>query len=157
MQGSMLEFVLAHDTMSTEVIADGHHLAPELLEFAWKMKGPGKLCLVSDTSRALDCPPGRYAFGHPDEGVWIESNGQVGLNPSGGLASSVVALDHCVRHVVKATSIPLWDVIRMASLTPAERTGIASSRGSLEVGKVADLLVLSKKLVVQQVYFRGVF
>lgn len=153
MQGSMLEFVLAHETMSTEVIADGYHLAPELLQFAWQMKKPTMLCLVSDTSRALDMPAGKYAFGHPEENVWIESNGKVGLSPSGGLASSIVALDHCVRHMASATKIPLVDIIRMASLTPAERTGIDQHCGSLQVGKRADVLVLDKKLRVQKVFY----
>lgn len=153
MQGSMLEFVLAHETMSTEVIADGYHLSPELLQFAWQMKKSSMLCLVSDTSRALDMPPGKYAFGHPDEKVWIESNGKVGLSPSGGLASSVVALDHCVRHMAKVTKIPLYEIVRMASLTPAERTGIAKDRGSLQVGKRADVLVLDKRLQVKKVFY----
>ena len=153
MQGSMLEFVLAHPTMSTEVIADGYHLAPELLEFAWQMKKSSMLCLVSDTSRALDMPPGKYAFGHPEENVWIESTGKVGLSPAGGLASSVVALDHCVRHMAKVTKIPLWEIVRMATLTPAERTGIAADRGSLEAGKRADLLLLDKRLQVQKVFY----
>ncbi|MCE2798708.1 MAG: amidohydrolase family protein [Planctomycetaceae bacterium] len=153
MQGSMLEFVLAHETMSTEVIADGYHLSPELLQFAWQMKKPSMLCLVSDTSRALDMPAGKYAFGHPQEDVWIESNGKVGLSPTGGLASSIVALDHCVRHMASVTKIPLFDIVRMASLTPAQRTGIDGQCGSLEVGKRADVLVLDKKLRVQKVYY----
>ena len=155
MQGSMLEFVLAHNTMSTEVIADGYHLSPELLQFAWQMKKASTLCLVSDTSRALDMPPGKYAFGHPEENVWIESTGKVGLSPAGGLASSVVALDHCVRHMAKVTRIPLFDIVRMASLTPAQLTGIAKHRGSLEAGKRADVLVLDRKLQVQKVFYNG--
>jgi N-acetylglucosamine-6-phosphate deacetylase len=153
MQGSMLEFVLAHETMSTEVIADGYHLSPELLQFAWQMKKPSMLCLVSDTSRALDMPAGEYAFGHPDENVWIHSDSKVGLSPTGGLASSVVALDHCVKHMFKVTKIPLWEIVRMASLTPAQRTGIDRECGSLEVGKRADVLVLDKNLKVQKVYY----
>lgn len=153
MQGSMLEFVLAHETMSTEVIADGYHLSPELLQFAWQMKKPSMLCLVSDTSRALDMPAGEYAFGHPDENVWIHSDSKVGLSPTGGLASSVVALDHCVKHMFKVTKIPLWEIVRMASLTPAQRTGIDRQCGSLEVGKRADVLVLDKNLRVQKVYY----
>ena len=59
----MEEFVLAHDEMSTEVLADGEHLAPELLDFAFRMKGAERLCLVTDSSRAVDMPPGRYRFG----------------------------------------------------------------------------------------------
>jgi N-acetylglucosamine-6-phosphate deacetylase len=151
MQGSMLEFVLGHPTMSTEVIADGQHLAPELLEFAWRMKGPRMLCLVSDTSRAMDMPVGKYTFGNDAENVWIYNDGKVGRSEEGGLASSVVGLDHCVRHTASATEIPLVDVIRMATLTPAERTGIDHQTGSIEVGKRADLLILSKQLRVQRV------
>ena len=63
-RGSMAEFVLYHPEMSTEVIADGHHHAPEMLQFAFRMKGPTRLCLVSDCSRALDMPPGLYRLGH---------------------------------------------------------------------------------------------
>jgi N-acetylglucosamine-6-phosphate deacetylase len=155
MQGSMAEFVLAHSTMSTEVIADGFHLAPELLQFAWQIKGSKMLALVSDTSRALDMPPGQYTFGDPKEEVWIESTGKVGLNPTGGLASSVVALDHCVRHMAKVTKISLHEIVRMATLTPAERTGIAESRGSLEKGKRSDVLVLNNKLNVERVFYCG--
>jgi N-acetylglucosamine-6-phosphate deacetylase len=155
MQGSMAEFVLANSTMSTEVIADGFHLAPELLQFAWQIKGSKMLALVSDTSRALDLPPGQYTFGDPKEEVWIESTGKVGLNPTGGLASSVVALDHCVRHMAKVTKIPLHEIVRMATLTPAERTGIAESRGSLEKGKRSDVLVLNNKLNVERVFYCG--
>ncbi|MFM7930599.1 MAG: amidohydrolase family protein, partial [Pirellula sp.] len=51
------------------------------------------------------------------------------------------------------TKIPLVDIIRMASLTPAERTGIDQHCGSLEVGKRADVLVLDKKLRVQKVFY----
>ncbi len=155
MQGSMAEFVLAHSTMSTEVIADGFHLAPELLQFAWQIKGSKLLALVSDTSRALDMPPGQYTFGDPKEEVWIESTGKVGLNPTGGLASSVVALDHCVRHMAKVTKIPLYEIVRMATLTPAERSGIADTRGSLEKGKRSDVLVLNNKLNVERVFYCG--
>ena len=155
MQGSMAEFVLANSTMSTEVIADGFHLAPELLQFAWQIKGSKMLALVSDTSRALDMPPGQYTFGDPKEEVWIESTGKVGLNPTGGLASSVVALDHCVRHMAKATKIPLHEIVRMATLTPAERTGIADTRGSLEKGKRSDVLVLNNKMNVERVFYCG--
>jgi N-acetylglucosamine-6-phosphate deacetylase len=57
--------------------------------------------------------------------------------------------------MAKATSIPLPDIVRMATLTPAERTGIAHSRGSLEKGKRADILILSSKLMVERVFYCG--
>jgi N-acetylglucosamine-6-phosphate deacetylase len=155
MQASMEQFVLAHPEMSTEVIADGQHLSPELLDFAFQMKGALRLCLVTDANRALDMPPGRYRFGPEEDGPWIESNGKVGLVPGHGLASSIVGMDTMVRTMAAQTSASLPQVIRMASLTPAERTGLDKETGSLEPGKWADLLILNNTLEVERVFLQG--
>ena len=152
MQASMEEFVLARDDMSTEVLADGEHLSAELLDYAFRMKGVERLCLVTDASRAVDMPPGEYRFGPAADGEWFTSNGRVGYQPGAGLASSVVGLDTMVRNMVATTSASEVDAMRMASLTPAERVGMAADVGSLEVGKRADLLVLSPALEVQRVF-----
>ncbi|MBM3784930.1 MAG: amidohydrolase family protein [Acidobacteria bacterium] len=156
MRGSMEQFVLAQKAMSTEVIADGQHLAPELLRFAYDQLGPSRLLLVTDANRAVDMAPGRYRFGPVETGSWFESNGKVGFVPGSGLASSVIGLDAAVRQMRHATNAPLEDVVRMATLTPAERTGIARSRGSIAVGKRADLLILDKAVRVRQVFLDGV-
>jgi N-acetylglucosamine-6-phosphate deacetylase len=155
MQGSMEQFVLAHEEMSTEVIADGCHLAPELLNFAFRMKGARRLCLVTDANRAVDMPPGRYVFGPASTGTSFESDGKVGFVPGQGLASSVKGMDHMVRTMAAAGAASLPDAVRMASLTPAERVGIASTTGSLEPGRRADILVLSESLHVQRVFIGG--
>lgn len=152
MQGSMLEFVLANSEMSTEVIADGCHLAPELLRFALQMKGPKRLCLVTDCNRALDQPPGAYRFGSQTNGSLFNSDGNVGRSPNGSLASSIRGMDFMVRQMARDTKAPVYDVIRMATLTPCERVGIHHEVGSLEVGKRADVLLLSQRLSVRQVY-----
>ncbi len=157
MQGSMAEFVLMNAEMSTEVIADGCHLAPELLEFAYRMKGATRLCLVTDCNRALDMPPGEYLFGNAEEGTMFRSDGKVGWAPNGSLASSIVGMDHMVRHMKQNTSASLPDVIRMASLTPAERTGISHEIGSLEVGKRADIVLLDSAFKVMQTIAAGNF
>jgi N-acetylglucosamine-6-phosphate deacetylase len=157
MRGSMEQFVLSRDEMSTEVIADGEHLSRELLDFAYRMKGPRRLCLVTDANRAMGMPPGRYRFGPREDGTWIESNGKVGFVPGGGLASSVVALDTMVRNMKKMTSAALVDIIRMASLTPAERAGVARDVGSLTAGKLADIVILDRALKVRRVFVAGAY
>ncbi|MEI6465424.1 MAG: amidohydrolase family protein [Verrucomicrobiota bacterium] len=156
MQGSMEQYVLLNEGMSTEVIADGQHLAPELLQFAYRMLGPRRLLLVTDASRAVDMKPGRYRFGPEESGTDFDHDGKVGRAPQGGLASSSVGMAHMVRTMQTAAGAPLHDVVRMASLTPAERTGIARETGSLEVGKRADVLVLSPRLRVREVFVGGV-
>ena len=155
MQGSMLEYVLGNPEMSTEVIADGMHLSAELLRFAWQLKTSSRLCLVTDCNRALDMPPGKYRFGPQSDGSWFTSDGKVGWASPDSLASSVSGMDHMVRIMHRSADIPLPEVIRMASLTPAERVGMVEQIGSLQRGKQADILVLSKRLKVKQVFLRG--
>lgn len=156
MQAGMEQFVLIEPEMSTEVIADGCHLSDDLLRFAFHFKGPERLCLVTDSSRALDQPPGEYRFGSQVDGPHFFSDGQVGWTlDRKGLASSVAGMDHMVRTMYRATKAPLPSIIRMASLTPAERVGISRDYGSIDVGKVADLVVWSKKMQVKQVYLAG--
>jgi N-acetylglucosamine-6-phosphate deacetylase len=155
MQASMEQFVLARREMSTEVIADGCHLSPELLEFAFRMLGPKRLCLVTDCNRALDLQPGRYRFGPQADGSWFESDGRVGFQRGAGLASGVVGMDTMVRHMATLTSAGVAKAVRMASLTPAERAGIDDETGSLERGKRADVLVLDRELGVRRVFIGG--
>jgi N-acetylglucosamine-6-phosphate deacetylase len=155
MQGSMAEFVLAHGAMSTEVLADAEHLAPELLTFAYRMKGASRLCLVTDSSRAVDMPPGDYVFGPLDDGESFTSNGKVGYQAGAGLASTVVGMDTMVRNMKRLTPASLPDVVRMAALTPAERVGVARDIGSLQIGKRADMVVLSRGLEVARVFIGG--
>ena len=155
MQGSMEQFVLMEPEMSTEVIADGEHLSPELLEFAYRMIGPERLCLVTDANRAMGMPPGKYRFGPKDEGAWFESDGKVGFVSRKSLASSVVGMDTMVRNMYENTSAEIHEAIRMATLTPAEQVGMDDEIGSLEVGKRADLILLDPTLKVTDTFVEG--
>jgi N-acetylglucosamine-6-phosphate deacetylase len=156
MQAGMEQFVLMQPEMSTEVIADGCHLSPELLTFAFRMKGVRRLCLVTDSSRAVGMPPGEYVLGPADTGARFTSNGRVGYQPvEGCLASTVVGMDVMVRNMRETSGASLCETMRMASLTPAERVGMEREIGSLEAGKRADVLVLDQKLTVQRVFIDG--
>jgi len=156
MQASMLEFVLDHDDMTTEVIADGRHLSPELLRFVVKWKGAGRTALVTDCSRALDQPPGLYTFGPLDGGEPFYCDGGVGLLPdSEALASSVRGMDFMVRHVYQRVGTDLVTAVRMASLTPAEILGLQQDFGSLEPGKRADIVVFNPRIEIQRVFVAG--
>jgi N-acetylglucosamine-6-phosphate deacetylase len=155
-RAGMFEFVLATPEMTTEVIADGRHLAPELLAFTLKMKGADKVALVTDSSRAMDMPPGEYLFGPRDGGEPFYHDGEVGLTLDGnGLASGARGLDHMVRHMHTAVGVDLPTAVRMASLTPARILGADREVGSLEVGKRADVVLLDGDLSVREVLVDG--
>jgi N-acetylglucosamine-6-phosphate deacetylase len=156
MRGGVFEATLYFDELTTEVIADGKHLQRELLLLAYKIKGPDRLALVTDCNRALDMPDGEYVFGPLDGGEPILRRDGVGLMPGGqALASGVVGMDHCVRTFHQLTGIPLPEVVRMASLTPARIAGYDQEIGSIAPGKRADLLVLDETLAVREVYLGG--
>src|SRR4029077_368229 len=90
MRGGVMEATLYFDQLTTEVIADGKHLARELLLLAFKVKGPERLALVTDCNRALDMPDGKYIFGPLDGGEPIVRRHDVGIMPDGkALASGV--------------------------------------------------------------------
>ena len=156
MQAGMTEFVLAEPQVTTEVIADGRHLSPDLLRFALGVKGPDRLALVTDCSRALDMPPGEYAFGPAGGGEPLYSDGEVGLTVDrSGLASSVRGMDFMVRHMVKGVGVDLPTAVRMASLTPARILGLDREVGSLEHGKRTDVVLLDGELGVRMIYAEG--
>ena len=157
MQASMAEFVLATNEMTTEIIADGRHLAPDLLRFVVRMLGVDRVALVTDSNRALDMPPGEYVFGPQDAGVTIVSDGEVGWTADrSALASSVRGMDFMVRHMHQVVGLDLAQAVRMATLTPAKILGVDRSLGSLEVGKQADLVLLDQQLEVRGVLMNGV-
>lgn len=154
MQASMEQFVLLNKEMSTEVIADGCHLSAELLAFARAMLGPDRLCLVTDSNRALDMPAGRYRFGPETDGEWFESDGRAGWQ-DGSLASSVKGMDTMVKNMVDLAGSPVEEAVKMASFTPARLTGEDAEIGSLQKGKRADILLLDADLNVCRVFIGG--
>lgn len=157
MQGGVLEATLYYDELTTEVIADGKHLDANLLKLALKFKGPDRLALVTDCSRALDMPDGHYVIGPLDAGEPLVKKDGVGMLPDlTALASSVQGMDHMIRTFAKLTGRPLWEVIRMASLTPARIAGRDHELGSLARGKRADVVVLDRDLTVRRVFIDGV-
>ena len=152
MRGGLLEATLFFDSLTTEVIADGKHLAPELLRLAYKAKGPDRLALVTDANRAMDMPDGEYWFGRPGEGELVLRKDGVGLTPDGkALASSVAGMDTCLRQMQAALGLPLPELFRMATLTPARIAGLDADIGSIATGKRADLVLLDDQLHVQKV------
>jgi N-acetylglucosamine-6-phosphate deacetylase len=156
MRGGVMEATLYFDELTTEVIADGKHLSPELLRLAYKVKGPDRLALVTDSMRAVDMPDGEYRFGAHDTGERVRKLDGVSVTVDGtALASGAMGMDHCLRTMHFAAGVPLPEAVRMATLTPARILGVDKEVGSLEVGKRADLVVLDGKLNVQSVYIGG--
>lgn len=148
----LVESMLLDDRVSTEIISDGHHIAPSLMNLAFKVKGPSKLAIITDSSGLTGLPPGRYtAFGQK---VILEEEISYVADRS-AFAGSVSTMDQCLRNAVRLMDLSLADAVRMASLTPATLLGVADRKGSLEPGKDADVVVLDDSLQVAHVLVAG--
>ena len=144
------------DDLFVEVIADGCHLPGELLQLIYKVKGADRICLVTDSMRGAGMPDGEYVLGGKDSGMpTIVEDGVAKLPDRTAFAGSVATMDRLVRTMKELTAAPLDQVINMASLSPARLMGVDDRKGSICVGKDADLLLLDEKLQVQLVMVRG--
>ncbi len=156
MRAGVMEATLFFDELTTEIICDGKHLAPSLMRLAYKIKGPDRLAIVSDSMRGMDMPDGQYVFGPPDSDAIVWKRDGVGITPDGkALASSVTPISHGLRTLV-AAGIPFTDAVRMATLTPACIAGVEDQVGSIEPGKFADLVWMDKDLAIRGVWVGGV-
>jgi N-acetylglucosamine-6-phosphate deacetylase len=151
----IVEAVYLDDRLSSELITDGKHLSKEMLILALRNKGYEKLAIVTDAMRGAGMPDGEYTFG-PKHGMRaIVKNREARIPDGTALASSVYAMDDMVRTFRQLTGAPLWQVVRMASLTPAEILGVSATLGSLRPGKAADILIFDDNIQIEKVFLAG--
>ena len=145
-----VESIYLMDDMTVEAIADGIHVPPTILRLIYKVKGVEKTALITD---ALACAASdsQTAF---DPRVIIE-DGVCKLADRSALAGSIATMDRLIQTMTFKAEVPLFDVCRMISETPAKIMGVYDRKGSLERGKDADILLLDKNLDVRAVWAMG--
>ncbi len=141
--------VLTDARLSADIIADGIHLDPAVVELFLKAKGPEGAVLITDAISATGMPDGRYRLGTFDVEV---KNGR--CEAGGKLAGSVLTMDRAVRNVMRFAHWDLQQSLRLATLNPARVSGL-SNRGKLEAGAAADIVVLSPHGEVRNTIVRG--
>jgi len=149
----VVEAVLLDDRISTETIADGFHLHKAIISLVYKCKGAGKTALVSDSMKGVGLPDGKYFIGGQD--CIVAGGIAIIADRPETIASSVTPLIGMLRNANKEFGISLTDAWTMASLTPASIIGIDSKKGSLAVGKDADILIIDKDLNIKSIYLKG--
>lgn len=133
-----------------ELICDGVHVHPSVVRATFRMFGPDRVILVSDTMRAAGMPDGDYTLGGQD----VHVEGRRATLADGTLAGSATDLMACMVTAVEM-GIPLHHAVKAAAVNPARAIGIYSRVGSLEPGKRANLVLLDRDLRVREVIFRG--
>ena len=142
--------VLSNDNLTADVIADGIHVAPEVVKLFLEAKHAERAVLITDAISATGMPDGRYQLGPIEVEV---KDGKCMAN--GSLAGSVLTMDRAVRNVTKFSDWSLRNAVRAASLNPAQATGLAKRRGVLAPGADADFVVLNPRGEVLRTVVRG--
>ncbi len=136
--------------ISCELIVDTFHVDTSLYDILWKLKGR-RLCFITDCLPAGGLPEGEYTLG----GQKIIYKGIVCRLEDGTVAGSILHLNKGVWNVYTNSSIPLWECVNCASLNPATTLGIEKNKGSIEIGKDADIIITDSEFNVQKTIIGG--
>lgn len=154
--GGVVEAGLALDGLTAQAIADLRHLPAGILRLIYKCKGAEKMILITD---GLEFSASEIAEGTvlPQEnGVdAVYEDGVMKLKDYSALAGSVATSSRLVRNMYKTVQVPLYDAVRMASLTPAERIGFGGCKGKIGIGCDADLIMFDENIDVSFVMTNG--
>ena len=145
-----IESVYLYDDMTVELVADGIHVPPAMLNMVYKIKGVERTCAITD-ALAVAASDSQTAF---DPRVIIE-DGVCKLSDRSALAGSIATMDRLIRTMVQQANIPLRDALRMISESPAKIMNVYDRKGSLEKGKDADMMILDEDLNLRGVWSMG--
>jgi N-acetylglucosamine-6-phosphate deacetylase len=130
--------VLANPGVSADIIADGIHVHPAMIDLFIRAKGLERTILISDAISATGMPDGSYALG--DLQVDVR---QGRCECRGKLAGSVLTLDRAIRNTMLFAGSKLQESVRFASFNPAKLLGLTAQRGMIAEGRRADIVVLT--------------
>jgi len=142
--------VFLDDRIYSEVISDFIHTHPASVKILIKIKGTDKVILISDAMPACGLGDGEYIFG--GQKVLVKEG--VAKLENGSLAGSTLTLDKALANIT-FLGVPLFEACKMASLNPAKAIGVDDRKGSIEVEKDADIVVLNNDLTVYMTIIEG--
>ncbi len=141
--------VLTANEISADIIADGIHVAREVVQVFLQVKGLANSVLITDATAAAGMPDGNYQLGP------IQVTVKDGMcTKDGKLAGSVLTMDRAVRNITQFSVWNLRDAVRAATLNATQAAGLAQ-HGQLTAGAEANIVVLSPEGEVQKTIIRG--
>ncbi|HEY8651022.1 MAG TPA: N-acetylglucosamine-6-phosphate deacetylase [Chthoniobacterales bacterium] len=149
----LLEFAISEPGIMCELIADGHHVSPTLVQMLYRAKGVAGIILVTDATAGAGLPDGTsFALYGKD---CIVAEGVCMLVDRSALAGSASRMIDLVRTMVQKVGVPLQETVRMATENPARAIGVDHRKGRLAAGMDADLVVFSPSLEIRQTFVGG--
>lgn len=152
----VIEAGYLHDELDVEIIADGVHLPPPLLKLIYKIKGPNRIALITDAMRGAGMPEGESILGRRSDGLKvIIEDGVAKLPDRSSFAGSVATADRLVKVMRDMGGVPLTDVIRMITHTPARIMKLDDRIGALAPGMDADIVIFDDQIQVSRTILKG--
>ncbi|WP_407083348.1 N-acetylglucosamine-6-phosphate deacetylase [Photobacterium leiognathi] len=142
--------VLFHD-MLVELIADGIHVHPVMMQLAYRMKGYQQLALITDCMRAGGLSDGKYQLGAQ---MITVTNGEARTD-DGSLAGSTCSLDQALRNMIMLAGVPEWEAVQMATSVPAKYLGIDDKLGFIKPGYNASFALLDLQFQIKATLIDG--
>jgi N-acetylglucosamine-6-phosphate deacetylase len=162
----IIESTLLLDELTTELIADGHHLPPSLIKLVLHAKGIDKVCLVTDSMAAAGLGPGRYDLGGLEvivesdipkefEIPTQENNYVAKLKDRSSFASSVSTMDKLIRNMVNYCDLNIRQAIQLATYNVAKIQHLEDEIGILAEHKKADITVFDRDINIKMTIVNG--
>jgi len=152
----VVEAAFLIDELDVEIIADGIHLPAPLLKLVYKIKGADRTALITDAIRAAAMPPGDSVLGSIRNGIRVIVEDDVAKLPDrSSFAGSVATADRLVRTMIRLAEVPIMDVIKMITATPARILGVNDKKGELMAGKDADIVIFNDDINIQMTIING--
>lgn len=153
--GGIVEAAYLCDDFTVELIADGKHIPRETMLLCFKIKGADNVALITDAMRAAGTDVKVSVLGERETGTpVIVEDGVAKLEDRSSFAGSIATMDICFRTALRY-GVPLCDAVKSCTLTPARIIGFDDRKGSLCVGKDADILIFDGGFNLEKVYVRG--
>ena len=148
--GPILAIFEAEHT-SVQIIADGVHIHPGIIALLYRIIGKDRCICITDGVQAIGLPEGHY-FYHGHE---YEARNGIASYPDGTLIGTAIALNEIINRFAKYTDCGLVTAVQTAAINPARLLGLDKSKGSIETGKDADLVILDRDGSVWKTFVGG--
>ncbi len=139
-----------YDHVRVELICDGIHIHPAAIRATFKLFA-GRVVMIADSMEATGLADGEYSLG----GQKVTVRGHLATLESGVIAGSATNLFDCLRYAVRKAHIPLAEALTACTLTPARAIGVEADYGSLDTGKVANVVLVDDDLRIHAIFLRG--
>ena len=143
--------IFESEQITVQVITDGVHIHPAVLNFAYEKLGPDRTFPITDGMQAIGLGDGMFIY----NGIEYESKAGAARYKDGTLIGTAIGLSEIIERFIAFTGCPLATAVRMVTQNPAELLGLENEKGSIAVGKDADLILLDNNLSVNTTIVAG--